>query len=255
MPAPFKVIRQVRPKIRCGAAMRSCRRRARPADRTRPGRSGLLAHVLVSKYADHLPLYRQSAIYAREGVELDARHWPSGSAASVRYWIRWWRRSAACARAEKLHGDDTPVPVLEPGRGSTKTGRLWTYVRDDRPAGSEAPPAVLFPYSPNRKGEHPQRTWRPSPASCRPMAMPASMGCTTGRVDARGACWAHVRRKFYECRGTRLAAGAGGVAADRRAVCHRGGDPRAAPRCAAQRCARRGPVRCSMTCITGSGRH
>jgi len=100
--------------------------------------------------------------------------------------------------AEKLHGDDTPVPVLAPGLGKTKTGRLWTYVRDDRPSGDATPPAVWFAYTPDRKGEHPK----------------AHLSKFTGTLQADGyagfdqiyeagkiqeaACWAHVRRKFYD---------------------------------------------------------
>ena len=86
-----------------------------------------------------------------------ARRLPTGSVIAVGCSRRWSRRSAAtCVGTQKLHADDTPVPVLDPGRGKTRTGRLWTYVRDDRPAGSTDPPAVLFRYSPDRKGERPQ---------------------------------------------------------------------------------------------------
>src|SRR5690606_29919337 len=117
----------------------------------------LLAHVLVSKYADHLPLYRQSRIFARDGIDLDRStlaDWVGAAAqlcgpltdALGRYVLS----------GAKLHADDTPVPVLCPGRGSTRQGRLWTYVRDDRPAASTDPPAVWFQYSPDRKGEHPR---------------------------------------------------------------------------------------------------
>ncbi len=97
-----------------------------------------------------------------------------------------------------MHADDTPVPVLDPGRGKTKTGRLWVYVRDDRPAADATPPAVWFRYSPDRKGEQPREHLKDSAASCRPTATPASTACTTtGRV-VEAACWAHARRTFYE---------------------------------------------------------
>jgi len=118
---------------------------------------GLLAHVLVSKFGDHLPLYRQSEIYARQGVELDRStlaDWVAGTSQLFEPLVEALRRHVMAA--EKLHADDTPVPVLAPGNGKTKTGRLWTYVRDDRPAGDQAPPAVWFAYTPDRKGEHPQ---------------------------------------------------------------------------------------------------
>ena len=107
---------------------------------------------------------------------------------------------SACAdhvlAASKLHADDTPVPVLAPGNGKTKTGRLWTYVRDDRPAGDE-PPAVWFAYSPDRKGEHPKRHLQALRARCRPMPTPASIS-STKRTHPRsrllGACAAQVPR-------------------------------------------------------------
>ena len=127
----------------------------RPIDRGLAG-PGLLAHVLVSKYADHMPLYRQSEIYARSGIDLDRStlaDWVGGASRTLRPLVDALKRYVLSA--EKIHGDDVPVPVLEPGNGRTKTGRLWTYVRDDRPAGSEAASAVWFAYSPDRKGEHP----------------------------------------------------------------------------------------------------
>ena len=98
----------------------------------------------MAKYADHLPLYRQSEIYAREGVELDRStmaDWVGGASRTLQPLVDALMKYVLSA--EKLHGDDVPVPVLEPGNGKTKTGRLWTYVRDDRPAGSNAASAVV----------------------------------------------------------------------------------------------------------------
>ena len=98
----------------------------------------------------------------------------------------------------KLHADDTPVPVLAPGNGKTKTGRLWTYVRDDRPAGDTAAPAVWFAYSPHRKGEHPERHLREFRGT---LQADAYAGFNQLYADGRiqeAACWAHVRRKFYD---------------------------------------------------------
>ena len=157
IPSRFKVIRHVRVKLAC-AAIASCKRAApsRPIERGIAG-PGLLAHVLVSKYADHLPLYRQSEIYAREGVELDRStlaDWVGGTSRLLEPLVEALRRHVLSA--ENLHAEDTPVPVLAPGMGKTKTGRLWTYVRDDRPAGDSTPPAVWFAYSADRKGEHPR---------------------------------------------------------------------------------------------------
>ena len=100
--------------------------------------------------------------------------------------------------AEKLHVDDSPVPVLAPGRGKTKTGRLWTYVRDDRPAGDQTPPAVWFAYSPDRKGEHPQVHLRQFKGTLQADGYAGfEQIYATGRIQ-EAACWAHVRRKFYD---------------------------------------------------------
>ena len=99
--------------------------------------------------------------------------------------------------ADKLHADDTPVPVLDPGRGRTKTGRLWTYVRDDRPAASEDAPAVLFRYAPDRKGERPREHLAPFSGILQADAY-AGFGHLYGERIQEAACWAHARRAFYE---------------------------------------------------------
>src|SRR6516225_5472380 len=158
VPEHFKVVRQVRPKLACASCDKIVQAEAesRPIERGIAG-PGLLAHVLVSKYADHLPLYRQAEIYARDGVELDRStmaEWVGGCSRLLQPLVEALRRQVMSA--EKLHADDTPVPVLAPGRGKTKTGRLWTYVRDDRAWGDKTPPAVWFAYTPDRKGEHPK---------------------------------------------------------------------------------------------------
>jgi transposase len=157
VPARFKVIRHVRPKFACTSCQSLVQSPApsRPIARGLAG-PGLLAHVLVSKYADHLPLYRQSEIYAREGVDLDR--------STLADWVGHCTALLAPLTAaladhviagSKLHADDTPVPVLCAGRKTTKQGRLWTYVRDDRASADATPPAVWFVYTPDRKGKHP----------------------------------------------------------------------------------------------------
>jgi transposase len=171
---------------------------SRPIDRGLAG-SGLLAHVLVSKYADHLPLYRQAQIYAREGVELERStmaEWVGGCFQLVDPLIEALARYVL--GASKLHADDTPVPVLDPGRGRTKTGRLWTYVRDDRPAASTDAPAVLFRYSPDRRGEHPKTHLAQFSGILQADAY-AGFGhlYEVGRIQ-EAACWAHARRAFYD---------------------------------------------------------
>ena len=159
VPASFVVIRQVRPNLSCTKCdcIVQAEAPSRPIARGLAG-PGLLAHVLVSKYCDHLPLYRQSEIYGRQDVELERStlaDWVGGASQLLSPLVDALSRYVMAAT--KLHADDTPVPVLAPGQGKTKTGRLWTYVRDDRPAGDTASPAVWFAYSPDRKGEHPER--------------------------------------------------------------------------------------------------
>ena len=158
VPASFRVMRHVQRRIVCKgcdteikAAMPSP-----PIERGKPG-AGLVAHVLVAKYCDHLPLYRQSEIYAREGVDLSRStmaDWVGRASGLLAPLVDTLR--AHVFAGDRLHGDDTPVPVLEPGKGKTKSGRLWAYVRDGRPWADELPPAVAYFYSSDRKGEHPQ---------------------------------------------------------------------------------------------------
>jgi transposase len=200
VPARFKVIRHVRPKLSCTKCdvIAQAEAPSRPIARGLAG-PGLLAHVLVSKYADHQPLYRQAEIYAREGVELERStlaDWVGATSellAPLHDVLRQYVMSA-----EKLHADDTPVPVLAPGTGKTKLGRLWTYVRDDRPAGDLAAPAVWFAYSPDRKGEHPHRHLK---TFCGTLQADGYAGFNRLYDDGHireAACWAHVRRKFFD---------------------------------------------------------
>jgi transposase len=128
VPASFRVIRHVRPKLACSCcdAIVQAPAPSRPIERGRAG-PGLLAHVLVAKFADHLPLYRQSVIYARDGVDLDRAllaSWVGAASALLRPLVDAIRRHVLAAT--KLHADDTPIPVLAPGNGKTKTARLWT---------------------------------------------------------------------------------------------------------------------------------
>jgi transposase len=200
IPASFKVIRTVRPKLSCACCSRIVQEPAphRPIDRGLAG-PALLAHVLVAKYADHLPLYRQSEIYAREGIELDRStlaDWVGGVSRTLRPLVNALNKYVLSA--EKLHGDDVPVPVLEPGNGKTRTGRLWTYVRDDRPAGSEAPSAVWFAYSPDRKGEHPAGHLKNYGGILQADGYAGFKQLYEKGNIVEAACWAHVRRKFHD---------------------------------------------------------
>jgi transposase len=205
VPGHFEVIKHIRPAFSC----RRCESMVQmpmpslPIERGQPG-AGLLAHIVVGKYCDHLPLYRQSGIYAREGVELDRAtlaDWVGKMAALVSPLVEAVAQHVMTA--EKLHADDTPVPVLAPGTGKTKTGRLWVYLRDERPYGGGAPPAVVYRYSPDRKGEHP----RAQLANFRGFLQAdgySGFGPLYETANGQSAtvtevaCWAHVRRKFYD---------------------------------------------------------
>ena len=204
VPASWKVIRHVRPKLSCRTCEAVVQAPAKGllARRLRHG-PGLIAHTLVAKYADHLPLYRQSEIHGRNGIEIDR----STLADSVGHATKILEPLVDLLIADVmaspvLHGDDTPVPVLAPGAGRTATGRLWVYARDERPHGGSRPPAAVYHYSPDRKGEHPKD----------------HLASFTGHLHADGyggfndlylpgrkpgpvhevACWAHARRKFFE---------------------------------------------------------
>jgi transposase len=200
VPAHFKVLQTVRPKLSCTRCDVIVQHPApsRPIDRGLAG-PGLLAHVLVSKYADHLPLYRQSEIYEREGIELERSTlagWVGRCCQSLEPLADALKQYVLSA--DKLHGDDIPVPVLAPGNGKTKTGRLWTYVRDDRPAGSTQAPAVWFAYSPDRKSEHPAGHLKHFRGILQADAYAGfNRLYETGKV-VEASCWAHSRRKFYD---------------------------------------------------------
>ncbi|MCK7614985.1 IS66 family transposase [Roseibium sediminicola] len=205
IPASFRVMRHVQPRFVCKgcdneitAAMPSL-----PIERGKPG-PGLVAHVLTAKYCDHLPLYRQSEIYAREGVELarsTMADWVGKASVLMAPLIETLRDHVFAG--DRLHGDDTPVPVLAPGKGKTKTGRLWTYVRDGRPYGSKTPPAVCYFYSPDRKGEHPTAHLK----HFRGVLHADGYAGFKELYEAKppkvleAACMAHVRRKFFDLTG------------------------------------------------------
>ena len=205
VPASFRVIRHVRPKLACGCcdAIVQSPAPSRPITRGIAG-PGLLAHVLVAKFADHLPLYRQSVIYAREGVELDRAllaSWVGAASALLRPLVDAVRKHVLAA--DKLHADDTPVPVLAPCNGKTRTGRLWTYVRDDRPAGDNTPPAVWFAYSPDRKGIHPRSHLAQFKGVLQADAYAGFNALYDNGDIHEAACWAHARRKFHDLHAAR----------------------------------------------------
>ena len=196
----FKVIRHVRRKKACACC--DCIVQApapsRPIERG-IATAGLHAHILVAKYADHQPLYRQAGIGARQGVELNRTTMARGVGACgalVRPLVEALRNYVMMSG--KVHVDDTTLPVLAPGKGRTKTGRLWAYVRDDRGSGSSAAPAVWFAYTPNRQGQHPQSHLA---GFCGVLQADAYAGYDAIFADGRvheAACMAHARRKIHD---------------------------------------------------------
>jgi transposase len=194
VPATWKVVQHVREKFSC----RACEKIAQAPAPSHPiarGRAGpvLLAEVLFSKYGAHLPLNRQSQIFAREGVALDVSTMADwvGAAAATLMPLRDAIEKHAHA-AQRLHVDDTTVPVLAKGR--CRTGRLWTHVRDDRPFGGKAAPVAVFYYSPTREGEHAERQLTAYTGICQADAYSGFNGLF---VDGRkpgpiieAACWA-----------------------------------------------------------------
>ena len=199
-PGRFVVNRIVRPRMACAACERFTQAPlpSRPIERGRPG-PGLLAHVLVSKYADHLPLYRQSQIYEREGVELERStmaDWVGRSTRLLEPLADAIGRHVL--RGQAIFADDTPVKLLSPGLKKTKTARVWAYVRDERPWAGADPPAAWYQFTLDRKKDHPvghlsgYRGW---------VHADDYAGFKHVYGDQRAsemACMAHVRRKFVE---------------------------------------------------------
>ena len=200
VPGRFVVNRLVRPRFACRGceAFTQSPLPSRPIERGRPG-PGLLAHVLVSKYADHLPLYRQSQIFEREGIDLDRSTlagWVGKSTALLEPLAEAIGRHVL--GGEAIHADDTPVQMLAPGAGKTRTARLWTYVRDERPWGSDVPPAALYRFSPDRKGAHPARHLAGFRGWMHADGYAGFEELCRGGGVREVACLAHIRRKFVD---------------------------------------------------------
>jgi transposase len=205
VPGRFEVIRHVRPAFSCRAceSMAQAPMPSLPIERGLAGPS-LIAHVLISKYCDHLPLYRQSEIFARDGVEIERSvmaGWIARAAELVSPLVE--AIGAYVMKAERLHADDTPVPVLAPGSGRTKTGRLWVYLRDERPHGGHDPPAVLYRYTPDRKGERPREHLKGFAGFLQADGYAGFnelyvTGPDRAAAATEVACWAHARRNFHD---------------------------------------------------------
>jgi len=202
VPRRWKVVQHVREKFSC----RACEMITQPPAPSHPiarGRAGpgLLAHILFSKYGLHLPLNRQSTVYAREGIDLDVStlaDWVGAAAATLMPLVA--ALMVHVFAAMRIHADDTTVPVL--AKGKTRTGRLWTYVRDDRPFGGPDPPAAVFFYSRDRGGEHPAQHLANYAGLMQADAYAGfnrlyEAGRKPGPI-LEAACWAHARRKFFD---------------------------------------------------------
>ncbi|OYX92516.1 MAG: transposase, partial [Novosphingobium sp. 35-62-5] len=202
VPTTFRVLVIRRPRYGCRACESAVVQAPAPARIVEGGipTEALISQVLVAKYADHLPLYRQAQIYARQGIQLDR--------STLADWVgraAWYLRPLRdyilerLRRSERLFADETTAPVLDPGRGRTKTGQLWAYARDDRPWGGIDPPMIAYVYAADRKSERAE----------------AHLGDFAGilQVDGYGGytalakrqqqirlafCWSHVRRKFFD---------------------------------------------------------
>ena len=201
VPAQFRVLVTHRPKYACRACEDVVVQASAPSRLIEGGlpTEATVAQVLVSKYADHLPLYRQAQIYGRQGINLDRStlaDWVGRAAWHLRPLHE--RLLAHIRSSTKIFADETTAPVLDPGRGRTKTGQLWAYARDDRPFGGADPPLAVYVYAPNRKAEQPIAHLADFAgvvqvdgyAGYRPLVRKNSVRLAF--------CWSHVRRRFYE---------------------------------------------------------
>lgn len=202
VPTTFRVLVTRRPRYGCRSCESAVVQAPAPARIVEGGipTEALIAQVLVSKYADHLPLYRQAQIYARQGIQLDR--------STLADWVgraAWYLRPLRdhilerLLRSERLFADETTAPVLDPGRKRTKTGQIWAYACDDRPWGGSDPPMVAYVYAADRKTERPEAHLQGFAGILQVDGYGAYAALARRHQQIRLAfCWAHVRRKFYE---------------------------------------------------------
>ena len=213
VPAQFRVLVVRRPKYACRACEDVVVQAPAPARLIEGGlpTEATVAHVLVAKYADHLPLYRQAQIYERQGIHLDRStlaDWVGRAAFHLRP-IRE-RILAHLRSSTKLFADETTAPVLDPGRGRTKTGQLWAYARDDRPWGGTDPPAVAYVYAPDRTASQPIAHLAGFKGVLQVDGYAGYRALAQKGDVSLAFCWSHVRRRFYE----RVVADASPIAAE-----------------------------------------
>lgn len=202
VPTTFRVLVTRRPRYGCRACESAVVQAPAPARIVEGGipTEALIAQVLVAKYADHLPLYRQAQIYARQGIQLDR--------STLADWVgraAWYLRPLRdhilerLRRSQRLFADETTAPVLDPGRGRTKTGQLWAYARDDRPWGGIDPPMVAYVYAADRKSERAEAHLGDFAGILQVDGYSGYAALAKRSQQLRLAfCWSHVRRKFFD---------------------------------------------------------
>jgi len=208
VPGRFVVNRFIRPRMACACCEAICQAPlpSRPIERGRPG-PGLLAHVLVNKYADHCPLYRQSQIFNREGIDLDRStlsDWVGKSAALLEPLAETIGRYVQ--RGQAIFADDTPIKMQ--AKGKCKTARIWTYVRDERPWAGDDPPAAWYQFTVDRKGEHPAKHLADYKGWMHADGYAGFNDLYRSGEVHEVACMAHIRRKFtdlYQSEGSVIA--------------------------------------------------
>ncbi|MBY3349169.1 IS66 family transposase [Rhizobium laguerreae] len=201
IPAQFRVLVVRRPKYACRGCEGVVVQAAAPARLIEGGipTEATVAQILVSKYADHLPLYRQAQIYKRQGIDLDRStlaDWVGRAAWHLRPVHQ--RLLDVLKTSSKLFADETTAPVLDPGRGRTKTGQLWAYARDDRPWQGVDPPGVAYVYAPDRKGERPMTHLDGFVGVLQVDGYSGYRPLAAKNAVSLAFCWSHVRRRFYE---------------------------------------------------------
>lgn len=199
VPASVKIVRHVEKRMICKGCDTTVAgiMPTLPIERGKPG-PGLLAHIMVAKFDDHIPLYRLSEMYDRLGIDISRSvmaDWVGRVSALLSPLISLIK--AHVAAVDRIHSDDTPVDVLDPGRGKTKTGRVWVYVFDGRGYQDPNPGAIAYYYSPDRKGTHPADHL----ATFSGVMHADGYGGYKklyGKQIIEAACMAHVRRKFHD---------------------------------------------------------
>ena len=202
VPAQFRVLVTKRPKLACRACPGVVLQAPAPARLVEGGMptEAAVAHVLVSRYADHLPLYRQSQILARQGIGIGREvlaDWTGTAAMEIVPVVR--RLHEILLASPRLFTDETTLPVLDPGRGRTKKGFAWAIARDDRPWGGRDPPAAVFHYAPGRGAKHPQALLAGYRGilQCDGYAAYKTLAAANDGVTL-AFCWSHARREFIE---------------------------------------------------------